>query len=236
MRTAGMPAEGSAEARWLSPNDVHAVLTAFGIAAAASVPAASEDEAVTAARGIGAPVAMKAVGSTIIHKTEVGGIALGLAGDDAVRAASLRMRGRRGDAMSGVIVQKMVPDGVEMFVGATFDPDFGPVIACGTGGTLVELFSDVVVRLHPLTDADAAEMVNELRGAPLLRGYRGAPAVDEAALRDVLLRVSALIAACPGIQELDINPLKVLPTGACAIDARIRIGSTPRKRSRRVSY
>ena len=233
---AGGRAEAPAEARWLSPADVHAVLTAFGIAAAAPVPAASEDDAVTAARGIGGPVAMKAVGPAIVHKTDVGGIALGLAGDDAVRAAYLRMRGRLGDAMSGVIVQKMVPEGVEMFVGATFDPDFGPVIACGTGGTLVELFSDVVVRLHPLTDADAAEMVNELKGAPLLRGYRGAPVVDEAALRDVLLRVSALIAACPGIQELDINPLKVLPTGACALDARIKVGATSRKRSRRVSY
>ena len=79
-------------------------------------------------------------------------------------------------------------------------------------------------------------MINELKGAPLLRGYRGAPVVDEAALRDVLLRVSALIGACPGIQELDINPLKVLPTGACALDARIRVGSTSHKRSRRVSY
>ena len=134
------------------------------------------------------------------------------------------------------IIQEMVPDGVEMFVGATFDPNFGPVIACGTGGTLVELFADVVVRLHPLTDADAAAMVNELKGAPLLRGYRGAPVVDEAALRDVLLRVSALIGACPGIRELDINPLKVLPTGACALDARIRVGSTSRASSRRVSY
>ncbi len=226
----------STEGRWLSPADVHAVLTAFGIAAAAPLPAASEDDAVTAARGVGGPVAMKAVGSTIVHKTDVGGIALGLDGDDAVRAAYVRMRDRLGDAMSGVIVQKMVPDGVEMFVGATFDPDFGPVIACGTGGTLIELFSDVVVRLHPLTDADAAEMVNELKGATLLRGYRGAPVVDEAALRDVLLRVSALIGLCPGIQELDINPLKILRIGACALDVRIRVGATPRKRSRRVSY
>jgi acyl-CoA synthetase (NDP forming) len=123
-----------------------------------------------------------------------------------------------------------------MLVGATSDPTFGPVIACGTGGTLVELFSDVVLRLHPLTDTDATEMINELRGAPLLRGYRGAPVADEHALRDVLLRVSALIDACPEILELDINPLKVLATGACAIDARIRVGHVTPPPSRRVTY
>jgi len=123
-----------------------------------------------------------------------------------------------------------------MLVGATSDPTFGPVIACGTGGTLVELFSDVVVRLHPLTDIDVAEMIDELHGAPLLRGYRGAPVADENALRDVLLRVSALIDACPEILELDINPLKVLPSGACAIDVRMRVGRTVPFPSRRVMY
>jgi len=130
----------------------------------------------------------------------------------------------------------MVAGGVEMLVGATCDPNFGPVMACGTGGTLVELFSDVALRLHPLTDIDAAEMINELRGAPLLRGYRGQPAADETALRDVLLRLSALIEACPEILELDINPLKVLPSGACAVDARIRVGQMVPSPSRRVTY
>jgi acyl-CoA synthetase (NDP forming) len=135
--------------------------------------------------------------------------------------------------MSGVMIQAMVTGGAEMLVGAMVDPSFGPVIACGTGGTLVELFSDIAVRLHPLTDVDAAEMIGELRGAPLLRGYRGAPLVDEAALIAVLLRVSALIDACPAIQELDINPLKVLPTGVCAVDART---GSALLRSRRVSH
>ena len=221
---------------WLSATDVHAVLRAFGITAATPVPATTEDEAVAAAQRIALPVAMKAVGPAIVHNTDVGGIALNLAGDQAVRRAFRELRERLGAAMTGVIVQAMVPGGVEMFVGATFDPSFGPVVACGTGGTLVELFSDVAVRLHPLTDIDAADMVNELRGAPLLRGYRGAPVADEAALHDVLLRVSALIAACPGIQELDINPLKILPTGACALDARIRVGHTAHPPTRRVTY
>jgi acetate---CoA ligase (ADP-forming) len=221
---------------WLPPTAVDQVLRAFGIPVAETFPAATEEEAVAAAKQIGAAVAIKAVGPSILHKTDVGGIALGLAGEDAVRGAYRDMQARLGDAMSGVIVQRIVAGGVEMLVGATSDPTFGPVIACGTGGTLVELFSDVVLRLHPLTDTDATEMINELRGAPLLRGYRGAPVADEHALRDVLLRVSALIDACPEILELDINPLKVLATGACAIDARIRVGHVTPPPSRRVTY
>jgi acyl-CoA synthetase (NDP forming) len=226
------PGEGT----WLSAADVFAVLGAFGIDAATPVAADTEEAAVEAAVRIGHPVAMKAVGPTIVHKTELGAIALGLSGDAAVRSAFRDLQQRLGGMMSGVIVQPMVTGGVEMLVGSTFDPSFGPVIACGVGGTLVELFSDVVVRLHPLTDVDAADMVNEMRGAPLLRGYRGGPIADERALRDVLLRVSALVEACPGIKELDINPLKVLPKGACALDARIRVGRVSLPRSRRVTY
>jgi acyl-CoA synthetase (NDP forming) len=138
--------------------------------------------------------------------------------------------GRRRGGIGAEIFHNLVA------TGATSDPTFGPVIACGTGGTLVELFSDVVLRLNPLTDIDATEMINELRGAPLLRGYRGALAADEHALCDVLVRVSALIDACPEILELEINPLKVLATGACAIDARIRVGPLTARPSRRVIY
>jgi acyl-CoA synthetase (NDP forming) len=221
---------------WLPPPTVDQVLRAFGIPVAETFSAITEDEVVAAAKRIGAAVALKAVGPSILHKTDVGGIALGLAGEDAVRGAYRDMRARLGDAMTGVVVQRMVPAGVEMLVGATSDANFGPVIACGTGGTLVELFADVVLRLHPLTDADAAEMVNELRGAPLLRGYRGSAAADERALCEVLLRVSALIDACPEILELDINPLKVLPSGVCAIDARMRVGRMVPTPSRRVTY
>ena len=221
---------------WLPPAAVDQVLRAFGIPVVETFPAVTEEESVSAAKRIGAAIAMKAVGPSILHKTDIGGIALGLGGEDAVRGAYRDMQARLGDAMSGVIVQRMVTGGVEMLVGATSDPTFGPVVVCGTGGTLVELFTDVVLRLHPLTDIDAVEMVYELRGAPLLRGYRGAPAADEHALRDVLLRISALVDACPEVLELDINPLKVLATGACAIDARIRVGHVAPRPSRRVTY
>jgi acyl-CoA synthetase (NDP forming) len=221
---------------WLPPADVHAVLRAFGITVAESSVASTEDDAVAAAQRLGTAVAMKAVGPSIVHKTEAGGVVLKLQGDDAVRRAYREMAGRLGSTMSGVVVQAMVTGGLEMIVGATVDPAFGPVIACGAGGTLVELFADVSVRLHPLTDVDAADMIDSLRAAPLLRGYRGAPPLDEAALRDVLLRVSALVGACPEVLELDINPLKVLPSGTCAVDARMRVGHIQRMSSRRVVY
>jgi acetyl coenzyme A synthetase (ADP forming)-like protein len=221
---------------WLPTHAVHELLSAVGIPSAQMCEAATEEEAVIAAREMGTAVAMKAVGPTILHKTDVGGVALDLTGDDAVRRAYREIRARLGDAMTGVVVQRMVRGGIEVLVGATFDPNFGPVIACGTGGTLVELFSDVALRLHPITDADAGEMINELRGAPLLRGYRGSVPADEHALRQVLLRISALLEACPEILELDVNPLKVLPHGVCAIDARIRVGHITVPPSRRVSY
>ena len=139
--------------------------------------------------------------------------------------------------MSSALVQEMVSGGVEMLVGVVEDPTFGPVIACATGGTRAELFADGQFRLHPLTEADAAEMVSGLRGAALLRGFRGAPPADEGALANALLRLSTLVGWCPEIQELDVNPLLVLAQGVRAVDARIRV-DRPRIRAAasRVGY
>jgi acetyl-CoA synthetase (ADP-forming) len=124
-----------------------------------------------------------------------------------------------------------------MIVGALQDPLFGPLIACGTGGVLVDLLGDTAFRLHPLTESDTIDMLGELKGARLLRGYRGAPPVDEDALRDVLLRVSALVTAAPEIQELDLNPVIVTTAGTCVADARIRIEHPrPQGRNRRIAY
>jgi acyl-CoA synthetase (NDP forming) len=155
----------------------------------------------------------------------------------SVRDAWRDLADRLGDRMTGALVQEMVTGGVEMLVGAVEDPTFGPVIACAIGGTLTELIADSQVRLHPLTGTDAQEMIGRLRGAALLRGYRGAPAADEPALRDTLLRVSALVGRCPEILELDINPLLVRPHGVCALDVRVRV-ERPRMGppTRRIAY
>jgi acyl-CoA synthetase (NDP forming) len=158
--------------------------------------------------------------------------------DDAgLRNAYADFATRFGREMTAVLVQQMVPQGVEMIVGALHDPLSGPVVACGTGGILVDVLADTAFRLHPLNASDAADMIDELRGARLLRGYRGAPSADQGALRDVVLRVSELIRVAPEIQELDLNPVIVLAAGARVADVRVRLDAAlPAKRGRRVEY
>jgi len=132
--------------------------------------------------------------------------------------------------VTGYQVQRMAEPGVEMLVGVVQDQHFGPVLACGAGGTATELVKDVAVRITPITPGEAARMVRSLKTFPLLDGYRGAPRTDIASLEDVLLRVSALVEAHPEIAEMDLNPLIVSPRGAVAVDARVRVEqATPRK-------
>ena len=222
---------------WLTPDETQSLLGAVRLPVARSRVAASEDEAIVAADDIGYPVAIKAIGPRIVHKTDVGGVKVGLNTPDDVRDAWRDLTSRLGTSMTGVLVQEMVTGGVEMLIGAVEDPTFGPVLLCATGGTLAELLKDTQFRLHPLTEHDAAAMIDGLRGARLLRGYRGAKPADEHALEDALLRLSVLVGLCPEIQELDINPLVVLEHGVRALDVRVRVEPPrPRPVSRRVSY
>ena len=221
--TAGEPA-------WLRPEEVREVLSAYRIPMPASAFAASADEAVAAAQRIGFPVVVKLVSDTITHKSEVGGVALDLRTEDEVRrafagvAARLRQRGLQ-EAMAGVSVQGMVDEGVEAIIGVTRDPSFGPLLMFGLGGVYVEVLKDVAFRMHPLTDQDARAIVREVRGLPLLEGYRGAVAADIAALEETLLRVSWLLGHHPAIAEMDLNPIKVLEPGrgCTAVDGRIAV-------------
>jgi len=222
---------------WLSPAEVEQLLTAFGIPAAPARLARTENEASEAAGSLGFPVALKAVGPAILHKTEVGGVRLGLADAGAVAAACRELKERLGSDLTGFLVQPMVRGGVEVIAGMTLDATFGPLIVYGSGGTLVELLADVAFRLHPLTDADVEAMLDEVRGTALLRGYRGAPPADEAALKDLLLRLSALVEACPEVREIDLNPVKVLDRGVRVVDARVRVERKPvLPPSRRIAY
>ena len=222
---------------WLGPVETQRLMRAAGISAPSSAVVISDEEASEAAAGMGFPVAIKALGPALIHKTERSALAPGLADRDAVRRACEDLIGRLGTDLTGFLVQQMAPRGVEMLVGATLDPVFGHLIVCGSGGVLVDLLDDSSVRLHPLTVADPDAMVNELRVARLLRGFRGAPAADEQALRDVIGRVSSVIDHCPEITELDINPLAVLTSGAVAVDVRIRVGQHDAPpRTRRIHY
>ena len=155
----------------------------------------------------------------ILHKTEAGAIRLGLADADAVRQAfdAVTAGARAYDAnarIDGALVQEMVSGGVETIVGVSYDAQLGPILLFGTGGVMVEVYNDVALRLCPITREDALEMIDEVKGAALLRGFRGAPAADVDALADVLVSVSQMAAQLEGsLGELDINPLMVLPAG-----------------------
>jgi acyl-CoA synthetase (NDP forming) len=220
-----------APAGWLSPGIVAQVLGAYEIETPRSATAVRVDEAVAAARAIGYPVALKLASATITHKTDVGGVVLDVRDDDGVRRAFAAIRdavASRGliEQMTGVSVQPMVARGVETFVGMTRSPGFGALIGFGAGGVAVELWKDVAFRLHPLTELDARDLLDQIRARPLLDGFRGAPPADRDALVDAILRVDRLTADLPQIAELDLNPLiaRAPGQGAIAIDARIRLG------------
>ncbi|HEY3143723.1 MAG TPA: bifunctional GNAT family N-acetyltransferase/acetate--CoA ligase family protein [Acidimicrobiales bacterium] len=212
--------------RWLAPSEVATLLGCYGVPMAEWRLTGSPEEAAAAAAELDGPVALKAVAPRLVHKTEAHAVRLGLTGADQVQTAATEMAqavAAEGYTVDGFLVQRMVGDGVELLVGVVHDPSFGPVIACGAGGTAVELLKDVAVRITPLTDRDAAEMVRSLATFPLLDGYRGAPKTDVTALEDLLLRVSAMVEAHPEIAELDCNPVKVLPDGVVVVDARVRV-------------
>jgi acyl-CoA synthetase (NDP forming) len=166
---------------------------------------------------------LKAVGP--VHKTEVGAVRLGVPVTEvATEAADMARRiEERGETLEGFVVQELVPDGVEMLVGMTADPEFGPIVVCGAGGVTVELIRDVSVCVAPVTDLEAADMVRSLATFPLLDGFRGATPKDVAALEDVVLRVSALAVDQPAVVEMDCNPVIVLARGAVVVDARVRV-------------
>ena len=212
--------------RWLRPDEVARLLECYGIPTARWQLAETAADAGRAAEEIGGPIALKAVATGIVHKAEARAVVLSLEGAVAVEDAAHRMAetlAAAGHPVERFFVQQMVPGGVEMLVGVVHDRLFGPVIACGAGGAEVELLRDVAVRITPLTDRDASEMIRSLATFPLLDGYRSAPRADVAALEETLLRVSAMVEAHPEMVEMDCSPLMVLQQGAVVIDAKIRI-------------
>jgi len=218
--------------RWLDPDEVARLLGCYGLPLVPGRVEATPEQAGATAEGLGGAVALKAVARGLVHKTEAQAVRLGLTGAGQVRAAAEEMAeavAAAGHEVEGFLVQQQVGGGVEMLVGVVHDASFGPVVACGAGGTTVELLRDAVARITPLTDLDAAEMVRSLATFPLLDGYRGAPRADVAALEEVLLRVSALVEAFPQVAEMDCNPVMVLPQGrgVVVVDARVRVEEAP---------
>jgi acetyl coenzyme A synthetase (ADP forming)-like protein len=217
-------------AGWLAPRDVAMLLAAVGIDQAAAEHA-SIAEAVATAERLGYPLVAKVVSPDVLHKSDVGGVILGLRSRrevaSAVRTLEERMA-KIGARLDGVLLQREVPAGVDALVGVTVDATFGPLVVCGSGGRLVELVKDVAFGLTPVSDLDAHEMLDQVRLQRLLDGWRGAPAGDREALVSVIRRLSALVEAAPEIRELDLNPITVLERGrgAVVVDARIRVAVT----------
>ena len=219
------------EEGWLDAETVAEVLDHYGIRNVRTVVAATPEEVAQVASELGGPVAVKLASRSIVHKSDLGGVRLDLASGDEARDAAEEIRRRveqegLADQLDGYVVQQMGPrDATELFVGMSQDPLFGPLIAVGAGGTLVELLGDVSVRITPLTDVDVDEMLRSLRLYPLFEGYRGAPALDDEAVRELLLRLSVMVEDLPQLSELDLNPVLVAPKGegCMVVDARMRV-------------
>ena len=183
-------------------------------------------EAVLLSQKMGFPVALKIASPEIVHKSDSGGVRLSLNNTSEVRAAYREImdgvqKKNPSASIQGVSVQKMAKPGTEVIVGTSKDPQFGPVIMFGLGGIFVEVLKDVSFRIIPLGQKDALEMIEEIKGYPLLQGYRGKESVDIPALTEIILKISRVMEEHPEIKELEINPIIAYKKGALAVDARI---------------
>jgi acetyl coenzyme A synthetase (ADP forming)-like protein len=210
------------EGGWLATPDVAALLGCFGLSLVDTRVVSSADEAGQIAARIGRAVALKVESETIQHKSDVGGVALGVEPGDAAEVYET-MAARIGPDMQAAIIQPMVEPGVEVIIGAMNDPSFGPVVMFGFGGTAAELFADQAFSIVPVTDVDAAELVRRPRSAQLLMGHRGTAPVDMEALEDLALRVGRLVDAVPELAELDLNPVIARPDSVSVVDCRARL-------------
>ncbi len=209
---------------WLTPQETQALLTTCGIATPRTVFVSTADAAAEAAERMGYPVVAKVSSPNVIHKTEVGGVRVGLRDSAAVRAACLAMSDRLNGKVDGFVVQEMIESGSELLAGVTRDASFGPLIGFGAGGIQAELLADAAFRLAPLTVADARDLLSAIRSQALLDGFRGRPAVDRKAVVRVLLALSTLADRNADILEIDLNPLVATARqGLVALDARVRV-------------
>lgn len=223
--------------RMVGERESKAVLKQRGIAVPAGVHIADQSAIPDALNELRYPVCAKLSSLEGIHKTDIGGVRLGLATLEAAAGAVAELFGlarRKGFAVDGCLVEEMVDGDAEVAVGAVHDPRFGPVLMVSMGGVLVELFEDVAFRVCPVSEQDAVEMIEDLRGAAILKGFRGRPPLDQAALVDVLMRIGGqnglMTENAEHIASLDVNPVIVGETGAVAVDARIELRPLSRDR------
>jgi acyl-CoA synthetase (NDP forming) len=205
------------------------LLRSLGISTTQMKLAASKEQAITVSKQIGYPCVLKVSSPDITHKSDAGGVKVGLADDAAVAQAyddiMASCKAKFPAAfIEGVTVQEMARPGLEVIVGMATDPQFGPVLMFGLGGVWVEVLKDVSFKIAPLTKGDAAKAVREIKAARLLDGFRGSEPVDTSALEDILMRVSDFVVKTPQVKEMDLNPIFAYPKGAVAVDARVILG------------
>jgi acyl-CoA synthetase (NDP forming) len=209
---------------YLMEHESKAVLESLGITTSKSIVARSEDEAVEIFQSLASPAALKVLSPDVVHKSDAGGVKLNLKDADEVRAAYRDIaRAFQGKKVEGVSVQKMARPGVEAIVGVANDATFGPMLMFGLGGVFVEVLKDVSFRSIPITESDAEDMIEEIKGYALLKGSRGYSA-DIKALKDLLMRISNYVMDNPDISEMDLNPVFLYPEGYMVVDARIILG------------
>jgi acetyl-CoA synthetase (ADP-forming) len=213
--------------RTLSEADSKVFLSEFNIHFAPEVLATTADEAVLAAVSVGLPVAVKLCGENISHKTERGLVRLGLSDASSVHEAATALLAAAvpEDHATGVLVAPMVSGGRELIAGISVDEQFGPTVLIGIGGVLAEAIADVAVRLLPITEVDAIEMIEQLHTQALLEEFRGEPAVDRRAVADILLALSQLAAQHPEVVSVDINPLIISGGQPIAVDALVEVNA-----------
>jgi acetyltransferase len=207
----------------LSADDVNGILTAYGIPVVEWRIARDADEAARAAQEMGFPVVVKADLESIVHKSETGGVAINLMDAEAVRQVVENMSNAYKEPDLKFLVQKYLPGGKEVIVGAKADDEVGHLIMCGLGGIYVEVFKDVAFKLSPVTDVEAEEMLSSLKAAPSLKGVRGEKGIDQKRLIEIIQRVSQLVTDIPEIREMDLNPLVAFEDSIFAVDARVSL-------------
>ncbi len=207
----------------LSAEEVYRILDAYHIPTADWGMAGSPEDAVKIADSIGYPVVVKADAQSVVHKSDMGGVAANLSDGGSVLSAAQKMADNLDADDLRFFVQKFMPGGVEVILGAKAEEGLGHIIMFGLGGIFVEVLKDVIFSLTPLTDADAKEMLGSIKGAPLLAGVRGQEGVDQKALETLLLQLSQLVGDLPEIQEMDLNPVMAFKSGVFAVDARIAV-------------
>jgi acetyltransferase len=207
----------------LAAAEVYGILEAYKVPVAKWKLAATPAEAAEAAAKIGFPVVVKAEAASVVHKSDMGGVALNLASASAVKTAAAQMRKAITAPGLRFFVQKFLPDGLELIMGAKAEEGLGHAVVFGLGGIYVEVMQDVVFNLTPISSAEAREMLAAIKGAPLLRGVRGQKGVDQVRLTEILQRLSQLLTDLPEIQEMDLNPVKAFADKVFVVDARISL-------------